>query len=101
MQNSKSPVEVYTENDKIFSPWLLACSFKGLLKYEGSFTQSDILFLQFSPKEKALELIDQLQTKTEPHIPAKDIFEAIDTFWNQVAKSKKRNGGMQHGEKNW
>lgn len=94
MQDSKPTTEIHTENDKIYCPFLLACSFKGLLKYEGSFLQSDIVFLRFSPKDKALELIDQLETKTEPHFPVKDIFEAIEVFWKQVAKSKKGGGRL-------
>lgn len=95
MENRKI-AEIHIENDKTFCPFLLSCSFNGLLKFEGSFLQNGILYFQFSPKLKALELIDQLETKTEPHIPTKDIFEAIDTFWQRIAKSK-RNGAIKHG----
>ncbi|MFZ3301393.1 MAG: hypothetical protein WA152_01615 [Microgenomates group bacterium] len=87
---------LHIENDKTYCPYLLGCSFNGLLKFEGSTLQNRILYFEFSPKEKALELIDQLQTKTEPHIPARDLFEAISTFWKKVESS--RNGEIKNGE---
>ena len=86
---------IYTENDKVFSPFLLSCSFNGLLKFEGSILEKNVLYFQFTPKEKALELIDQLQTKTDPHIPARDLFEAISTFWKKIESS--RNGEIKYG----
>lgn len=81
---------VHIENDKITAPFLLAASFNNLLKFLGSYAENGILYWQFTPKEKAQELIDQFHTKTEPHLPAKDLFEATSTFWKQVSEA--RNG---------
>lgn len=84
------------ENDKINAPFLLAASFNGLINFEGSYNQSGILYWQFSPKDKAQELLDKLRTKTEPRIPAKDIFEATESWWKQVAEMKDR--GIKNGQ---
>lgn len=90
-------MDVYIEKDKRNAPFLLASSFCGLIKFIGSYSERGILHWQFTPKHKAKELLLQFQTKTEPHIPAKDLFEAISTFWEQV--SKERNGEMKYGRK--
>lgn len=86
--------DLYIENDKIHAPFLLAASFSGLIKFVGSFSKAGVLYLQFAPRSKAEELINKLSTKTEPHIPAKDLFEAINYFWKQVTKG--RNEGMNY-----
>lgn len=90
MQESNN---LYIENDKINAPFLLAASFSGLIQFHGSSSQNGVLYWKFSTKEQAVTLIEQLRTKTEPRIPAKDLFEAIETFWKQVSKA--RNGEMQ------
>lgn len=80
--------DLYIENDKINAPFLLAASFNGLIKFIGSYSTNQVLYWQFSPKYKAEKLINQFSTKTEPHIPAKDLFEAIETFWRQVSQAR-------------
>lgn len=91
----KKSNDLYIENDKYNAPLLLAASFQGLIKFLGSYSENGVLYWQFSPKEKALGILEQYQTKTEPHIPAKDLFEAISTFWKSV--SRMRNGEMRDG----
>lgn len=89
--------DLYIENDKVNAPFLLAASFNGLVKFNGSYSNGTTLYWQFTPKDKALALLDQFQTKTEPYIPAKDLFQAIEAFWKQVAKT--RNEGIkEYGE---
>lgn len=88
---------LHIENDKRYSPFLLASSFCGFINFVGSYLDRGVIYWKFSPKDKALALLDQFNTKTEPKIPAKDLFDAIDTFWKQVAEA--RNGRMQYGEK--
>lgn len=80
---------LYIETDKRFAPYLLAASFHGLLSFKGHYTQNSILHWIFSPKVRALKLIEQFQVKTDPHIPAQDIFAAIETFWEKIASYKK------------
>ncbi len=75
-------------NDKQLAPFLLAASFSGLIKFVGYHSQDSILYWKFTPKDTAKELIEKFHTKTEPHIPSRDLFEAIDTFWKQVAQTK-------------
>lgn len=82
--------DVHIENDKVLAPFLLATSFNSLLTFEGSHIENGVLYWKFSSKDKAQKLIEQFNTKTEPHIPAKDIFEATTTFWKQIAQA--RNG---------
>jgi len=82
---------VHIENDKTNAPFLLSASFCGLIKFVGSYSRNCVVYWQFSPKEKAQTLLNQFYTKTEPHIPARNLFEAIETFWKQVAEVKKEN----------
>ena len=102
MQNTKILLssDVYVENDKTFAPFLLACSYNGLIKFEGSHVEGRVLYYHFSPKQKAIELIEQFQSKTTPPIPPKDVFEAWDVFWRQVEKTRDAvNGGINYGAK--
>ncbi|MBI5452868.1 hypothetical protein HY945_05400 [Candidatus Gottesmanbacteria bacterium] len=89
--------DVYIEKDKVNAPFLLSASFNNLVEFIGSYSQNGILYWQFSPKDKVLTLLDQFNTKKEPHIPARDLFSAIETFWKQVVKT--RNEGMKYGER--
>lgn len=86
---------LHIENDKIHAPFLLAASFNGLIQFNGSHVQDSVLYWQFSPKDRVLQLIAQFRTKTEPHIAAKDLFEATETWWKQVAEMK--NGEIKNG----
>lgn len=87
---------LYVEKDKWNAPFLLAASFQNLIQFSGSFTHNGILYWQFSPKDKALSLIEQFRTKTNPSIPARDLFDAIAVFWQQIAKAK--NEEMHYGK---
>lgn len=91
----KQFTDLYIENDKISAPFLLAASFNSLIEFVGSHSENSVLYWHFTPREKALTLLDQLHTKTEPHIPAQDLFTAIETFWKQVNKA--RNEGVKNG----
>lgn len=82
--------DLYIEHDKINAPFLLAASFNGIIQFAGSYVISGILYWKFTPKTKVQNLLEQLRTKTEPHIPAKDLFEATEAFWQQLSKA--RNG---------
>jgi hypothetical protein len=84
-------INPHVENDKRNVPFLLAASFLGYIKFVGHYSVKGITFWQFEPKGKAQLLLDQLQTKTEPRIPAKDLFEATETFWKQVKLAKESN----------
>jgi len=90
--------ETYVEKDKWNCPFLLACSFNGLLKFEGSSSQNGVLFFEFSPKDKALNLIKQLRQKKDPKISFLDFIQATDTFWKEVygLRNEKSN---DHGNK--
>ena len=86
---------VHIENDKCAAPFLLAASFKGLIRYLGSHSDKGILYWHFFPQDKCEFLLEQFRSKTEPQIPAKDLFDAIDTWWKQVAET--RHGGNRYG----
>lgn len=79
----------YIETDKWYAPYLLASSFQGLISLKGHYSVNGVVHWIFNPKDKAELLIDQLQTKTEPHIPTQDLFLAIQTFWEKVSSYKK------------
>ena len=81
--------DLYIENEKWNCPFLLAASFHNLINFAGSHQDNGTLYWHFSPKDKAELLIGQFRTKTNPHIPARDLFEAIETFWEQVGSIRK------------
>lgn len=83
-------------NDKLESPYLMAASFNGLIDFVGAEVNNGVLFWKFSPANKARELVGQLYTRTEPHIPAYTLFNAIETFWKQITEIK--NGGMNYAK---
>jgi len=84
--------EIFICVDKLHNPFLMAASFQGLVKFDGSFIKDGILYWQFSPKEKALGLIERLETKTEPQIHILDFANATDKFWKTIENiRKKRN----------
>lgn len=86
MAEFRNQRNLHIENDKWNAPFLLAASFQGLIKFRGDYSQDGVLYWQFFPKAKAEELIRQFKTKTNPLIPARDLFEAIDEFWTQVSQ---------------
>lgn len=89
---------IYSTKDKWQAPLLLSASFSGLVEFRGSFEQNGTLYWSFTPRDKAVELLVKFQTKLEPRIPSKDLFEAIEVWWRQVAAV--RNGEMKNGEIN-
>lgn len=89
----KSENNVVEIKDKWYSPYLLAASYKNFIQFHGSFIHQGKLHYQFSPKAKVLELINQFRQKSESHIPAKDLMEAIDAFWKEISEA--RNGERQ------
>ena len=91
----KELTNLHIENDKVLAPFLLAACFNGLLSFKGKHVQNGVLYWQFSPKNAAQELVEAYYTKREPHIPARDLMESIDTFWKQIAAI--RNGEIDYG----
>lgn len=85
---NKNITEILTCADKLHNPYLMAASFQGLVRFTGSFVRNGILHWQFFPKDKALELIEQLETKTEPHIPILDFANATNKFWKNVEEAR-------------
>lgn len=92
MKNLK---DTFIENDKVLAPFLLAASFNGFIKFVDCYSKEGVVYWRFSSKEQAQILVDKFLTKTEPHIPAKDIFEAINTFWKQVLQTKNKEGNHE------
>lgn len=91
-------MEIYEEKDKFYAPFLLAASFQGFIKFQGRVNNSGVLSWKFSPSDKAKKLLTQFNTKTEPRIPASDLFTAISTWWQEIAEMKQlKNGGIKHG----
>jgi len=86
----KKLIDLHIENDKILAPFLLAASFNGLLMFQGSFKDNGVLYWRFSPKDISQKLTEDFYMKREPHLPARDLFEAIDTFWKQIYEMKGR-----------
>jgi hypothetical protein len=75
--------------DKSLAPFLLACSFANLVKFEGKSMDSKTLYWFFSPSNIVNKLTEQFSSKTEPHIHAKDIFEAQDVWLDDIRSIRK------------
>lgn len=86
---NKKNKNAHIENNKNYCPYLLAASFSKFINFNGSLIKENTLYWKFSPEKKAIDLISLFQTRTEPHIPARDLFEAIEIFWKQVDQMKK------------
>ncbi|MBD3365891.1 hypothetical protein GF360_00955 [candidate division WWE3 bacterium] len=80
----------YIEKDKELVPFLLAASNNFLLRFERHFVKNGIVYWEFTPAKEAERLIEKLLRKSEPHIPVKDVFEAINFFWRTVENEKRR-----------
>lgn len=80
---------IHLENDKWAAPFLLAASFQGLLRFEGSEVIQKVLYWRFSPKEAAKLLVEQFATGCEPPIPARNLLDAVATWWKQIAELKR------------
>ncbi|HCC41851.1 TPA: hypothetical protein DEP93_00040 [candidate division WWE3 bacterium] len=78
----------FITNDKRYSPFLFACSMNGYLVYIREFTQHKTIYFEFSPREKAKQLIDQFEVKNPLCIPERDLFDAIEYFWKKVYDAK-------------
>ena len=89
MPEPQESKDLHIENDKKYCPFLLAASFHNLISFVGSHSDNRTLYWHFSPKNKAESLISQFHSKTGPYIPPCDLFEAIETFWRQVAAARK------------
>ncbi|HSW88903.1 MAG TPA: hypothetical protein VLG12_07105 [Candidatus Saccharimonadales bacterium] len=96
MEQSSNEIKI---NCKESAPFLLAASFQGLVQFIGSDYSDGILYWKFTPTENVKKLLTQLKTKTEPRIPANDLFNAINTWWQEIGEMKKlRNGGIKYGK---
>ena len=75
--------------DKQVAPFLLAASFSKMVKFEGKQLEGDVLYWLFSPEKEVNELVEKFYTKNEPHFPARDLFEAIETWLTDLKALKK------------
>lgn len=75
--------------DKKIAPFLMACSFENLIKFEGKAIENGVLYWFFSPPNTVSKLTEQFSSKTEPHIHAKNIFEASDVWLDDIRNLKK------------
>ena len=75
--------------DKQVAPFLLAASFSEMVKFEGKQLEGDVLYWLFSPQKEVDELVQKFYTKQEPRLPARDIFEAIETWLTDLKALKK------------
>lgn len=81
MNNEKS----FLTSDKIYCPYLLAMVFNDHLDFIGVHKDGSKVTFEFTPAQKAKDLINSMEMKCEPQIPIKDVFSAIEYFWKQVA----------------
>jgi len=84
----KNDNDIIYVKDKRIAPYLLACSFSGLVKFINKTTDGKALYWMFSPKARAEELSTQFFMKSEPRIPVRDIFEAQETWVEDVRNFK-------------
>jgi hypothetical protein len=81
---------IHYERDSRLIPYLLACE---EIKFVGTSLEGKTVYFGFTPKSKALQLIDQYFLNQSPHIPAKKLFDAIDEF-RVILHREKNNRGI-------
>lgn len=82
------PNEELVTSDKLKSPFLLAAALNGFINFNGFSVSDGVVYSKFSPKDKALTLIDQYYLKCDPYIPAQDHHLAIKVFWEKVNEAR-------------
>lgn len=80
--------ETLITNDKEYAPFLLACSFHGLITFVSSYNQGGVVHWEFQPRDAALLLIHKYDVKLGLNIPEKDLIEATNVFWRKVHDAK-------------
>ena len=84
----KEEIKEFITNDKVYSPFLLACSLNGLIKLVKTFTQNEVVYFVFSPQEEARSLIDRFELKVDSGVSNKDFVAAQEFFWKKVYEAK-------------
>ncbi len=76
--------QTFRTNDKDYAPFLLCCSYNGIIKYIAEHISGDLVIWEFSPSARAKELINKYELKIPLGLPKKDLSDAKDFFWRRV-----------------
>lgn len=85
----------YEEKDKNLATFLLASDG---VAFCGTKTEGQTIYFLFKPRKKALKLVKHYFSRTEPHIPAKTLLEAVDSYRTILFKAKDEMRGSSYGE---
>lgn len=88
--------EIYQERDKNLATFLLACE---EISFCGTESDGQTIYFLFSPKERAIGLVNLYYSKNEPRIPAKTLLESVDNFRTILFRAKyemSNDGGVNH-----
>lgn len=93
---NNSPKEFYKEKDKNLSTFLLACE---EINFCGTKANGHTIYFLFSPRKKAVRLVNLYYSKKEPHIPAKTLLESVGNYRTILfrAKDEISSDGDYHG----
>lgn len=80
--------DIYETKDKQITPFLLT---RQDIKFLGTKVVGRIIYFQFSPREKALELVNLFITRKVNPVQPKDLLEAVETYRDFVFSMKEKN----------
>ena len=79
--------DLYESRDKQVVPFLFLQS---NIKYLGTRKEGNVIFFQFSPKEKCQELVNEFTSRKALPVQPKDILDAVETFRDRVFEQKNK-----------
>ncbi|OGY20794.1 MAG: hypothetical protein A3A65_01310 [Candidatus Chisholmbacteria bacterium RIFCSPLOWO2_01_FULL_49_14] len=71
----------YESKDRQICPFLLI---QPNIKFLGTRVENSIIYFQFSPLEKCLQLVNSFLSRQAPLVQPKDLLDAVDTFRHKV-----------------
>lgn len=82
--------DIYESRDKQIVPFMLIQS---NIKYLGTRREDQVIYFQFSPLEKCLELVNEFTSRKALPVQPKDILDAVETFRDRVFEMKNKEYG--------
>lgn len=76
---------LYESKDKKIVPFLFTCKD---IKFAGTRQDGPVIYFQFSPFDKCVELVDQFITHNAPLVQPKDLLDAVETFRDRIFSMK-------------
>lgn len=85
--------DTYESRDKQIAPFLLTQKSISLV---GTRLESSVVYFQFSPYEKCIELVNLFTSNQAPLVNPKELLDAVETFRDRVFEMKDKRYGKNN-----